>query len=574
MAEEKKNKKIHPLGEKLVEHKIITPEQLEIGLKKHEKSAGALGETLIKLGFTTEEDVLPIAAQQLNIPYVRIKKLKISPEVISKIPAKVVHHYKILPIGSIGNTITIAMSDPMDIHTIDDIKLLLGANIETVLAGPNDIEEGLKQYYGVGAETVEKMIAEEGGVKLEVPEETAGEDIEKLAEDASIIKFVNQILLEAYRDRATDIHIEPFEDELRIRYRIDGVLYKVTVPPTIKHFHSAIVSRIKVMANLNIAEHRLPQDGRIIVKVGDKELDLRVSILPSYYGETVNIRLLTVSSVLMGLPSLGLMGKDMEILEKIIKKPHGILLVTGPTGSGKTTTLYACLHKLNSMDRKIITIEDPIEYQLHGINQLQVQTKIDFTFAIGLRSILRHDPDIMMVGEIRDTETADITIRSALTGHFVFSTLHTNDAASAITRLMDMGVEPYLISSCVECIIAQRLVRLICPDCKQKIDPSKALLKEIGVRELPKDVVLYEGKGCEKCKHSAYRGRTAIYEILVITDPLRDLIMQRVPANIIKKKAQEQGMRTLRQDGWQKIIEGITTIPEVLKVTQEETVVE
>lgn len=573
MSEEKKPVR-HPLGEKLVEHKVITPEQLEIGLREQEKTAGALGETLVKLGFTTEEDILPIVAKQLNIPYVKIRELKIPPEVISKIPAKIAHHYKILPIKALDKTLTVAMSDPMDIHTLDDIKLLLGCSVEPVLAGPKDIEEGLKQYYGVGAETVEKMIAEEGGIKLEVPTEVSGEDIEKLAEDASIIRFVNQILLEAYRDRATDIHIEPFENELRIRFRIDGVLYKVNVPPTIKHFHSAIVSRIKVMANLNIAEHRLPQDGRIMVKVGDKELDLRVSILPTYYGETVNIRLLTVSSVLMGLPSLGLLPRDLEILEKIIQKPHGILLVTGPTGSGKTTTLYACLNKLNTMDRKIITIEDPIEYQLQGINQLQVLPKIDFTFATGLRSMLRHDPDIMMVGEIRDTETADITMRSALTGHFVFSTLHTNDAASAITRLIDMGVEPYLIASCVECIIAQRLVRLICPDCKQKIDPKKELLLEMGIKELPSDVILYEGKGCDKCKHSGYRGRTAIYEILVMTDQIRDLVMQRVPANIIKKKAQEQGMRTLRQDGWQKILMGITTIPEVLKVTQEETVVE
>jgi len=568
------NKEKSKLGEKLVEHKIITPEQLEIGLKAQGKDTSNLTDALVRLGFTTEEDILPVVAKQLNIPFVRIKQLKIPPEIVSKIPAKVAHHYKILPLKVVGNTLTVAMSDPMDIHTIDDIKLLLGCTVDPVLAGPKDLEEALKHYYGVGAETVEKMMADESAIKIEAPDQMVGEDIEKLAEDASIIKFVNQVLLEAYRDRATDIHIEPFEEELRIRYRIDGVMYKVNVPPKIKLFHSAIVSRIKVMANLNIAEHRLPQDGRIIVKVGDKELDLRVSILPSYYGETVNIRLLTVSSVLMGLKSLGFMDKDLAIIENIIKKPHGILLVTGPTGSGKTTSLYACLNKLNTLDRKIITIEDPIEYQLQGINQLQVMPKINFTFAAGLRSMLRHDPDIMMVGEIRDTETADITIRSALTGHFVFSTLHTNDAASAVTRLIDMGVEPYLISSCVECIVAQRLVRVICPDCKVKIEPKIELLKEMGVSALPAGVELYEGKGCEKCKHSGYRGRSGIYEILVINDSIRDLIMQRVPANIIKKKAQVMGMRTLRQDGWQKILAGITTISEVLKVTQEETVVE
>jgi type II secretion system protein E len=572
MVDESKEKS--KFGEKLVEHKIVTPEQLEIGLKAQTKNAASLSDTLVKLGFTTEEDILPVVAKQLNIPFVRIKQLKIPPEIVSKIPAKVAHHYKILPIKSVGNTLTVAMSDPMDIHTIDDIKLLLGCTVDPVFAGPRDIEEALKHYYGVGAETVEKMMADEDAIRIEAPDQVVGEDIEKLAEDASIIKFVNQVLLEAYRDRATDIHIEPFEEELRIRYRIDGFMYKVNVPPKIKLFHSAIVSRIKVMGNLNIAEHRLPQDGRIIVKVGDKELDLRVSILPSYYGETVNIRLLTVSSVLMGLKSLGYMDKDLALIENIIKKPHGILLVTGPTGSGKTTSLYACLNKLNTLDRKIITIEDPIEYQLQGINQLQVMPKINFTFAAGLRSMLRHDPDIMMVGEIRDTETADITIRSALTGHFVFSTLHTNDAASAVTRLIDMGVEPYLISSCVECIVAQRLVRVICPDCKTRIDPKIELLKEMGVSALPAGVELYEGKGCEKCKHSGYRGRSGIYEILVINDAIRDLIMQRVPANIIKKKAQAMGMRTLRQDGWQKILAGITTISEVLKVTQEETIVE
>ena len=566
-----KDNRSKPLGEELIDKKIITPEQLDLGLK--EKGGETLGETLAKMGFADEKDILPIVAKKLNIAYVLIKEKKITPEILSKIPAKVAHHYKIMPIEEKNKTLTIAISDPMDIHALDEIKLLLGCRVEPVLAGPKDIAEGLKQYYGVGAETVEKMIAAEGGIKLEIPD-VDSDDIEKLAEDASIIKFVNQILLEGYRDRATDIHIEPFEDELRIRYRIDGVLYNVKVPATIKHFHSAIVSRIKVMANLNIAEHRLPQDGRMMVKVAGKELDLRISILPSYYGETVNIRLLTVSSVLMGLPSLGWQGKDMEIVEKIIKKPHGILLVTGPTGSGKTTTLYACLNELNKMDRKIITIEDPIEYQLQGISQIQVLPKISLTFAAGLRAMLRQDPDIIMVGEIRDRETADITIRSALTGHFVFSTLHTNDAAGAVTRLVDMSVEPYLIASSVECIVAQRLVRIICPNCKKVIVPKPELLKEMGIKELPSGTVLYEGKGCDKCKDSGFRGRTGIYEIIIITDPIRDLIMERVPANIIKKKAQELGMRTLREDGLDKILKGMTTIGEVLKVTQEEAVVD
>ena len=559
------------LGKKLVDENVITPEQLDMGLKK--KGTGQLGETLVKLGYASEESILPVVAKQLGIPYIRIKDKVIPPEVIHKIPAKVAHHYKIMPVEVKKDVIKVAMTDPLDIHVIDDMKLLLGCKIESILAGPQDIEDGLKQYYGVGAETVEKMIADEGGPELEVPD-VGADDIDKMAEDASIIKFVNQILLEAYRDRATDIHIEPFEDELRIRYRIDGVLYKVNVPPTIKHFYSAIVSRLKVMANLNIAEHRLPQDGRIVIKIGGKELDLRISILPSFYGETVNIRLLTVSSVLMGLSSLGFSEKDKDIIGRIINKAHGILLVTGPTGSGKTTTLYACLNVLNKIDRKIITIEDPIEYQLQGINQIQVLPKINLTFAAGLRSMLRHDPDVMMVGEIRDRETADITIRSSLTGHFVFSTLHTNDAAGAVSRLMDMGIEAFLIASSVECIIAQRLVRVLCPDCKQKIVPSIELLNEMGVKELPKGIDFYEGKGCEKCKNSGYRGRSGIYEIIIMNDAIRELIMQRVPSNIIKRKAQEFGMRTLRQDGWEKIKLGVTSIPEVLKVTQEESVME
>jgi len=571
MAGEEKKKEA--LGEKLVRHNVITPEQLDLGIKEQMKNAGELGQTLVKLGFATEQDILPIVAKQIGFPYIKLKDIHILPEVIKKIPTKVVYHYKILPVKTKGNTIVVAMSDPLDIHIIDDIKLVLGCEIEPILAGPKDIEDALKQYYGIGAETVEKMVAEEDGMKLEAPK-VATEDIEKLAEDASIIKFVNQVLLEAFKDRATDVHIEPFENELRIRYRIDGVLYKINVPPMIKRFHSAIVSRIKVMANLNIAEHRFPQDGRIVVKVRGKELDLRVSILPSYYGETVNVRLLTVSNVLRGLTSLGLLDEDLKILEGIIKRPHGILLVTGPTGSGKTTTLYACLNILNSADRKIITIEDPIEYQLQGINQIQIQPKIGFTFASGLRSMLRHDPDVMMVGEIRDAETAEVTIRSALTGHFVFSTLHTNDAAGAITRLIDMGTEPYLIASSVECIIAQRLVRIICPNCKTRTEPKKELLKEIGIGNLPSDTVLYEGKGCDKCKHSGYIGRTGIYEILTITDSIRELIMQKVPANIIKHKALEEGMRTLRMDGWQKVAMGLTTISEVLKVTQEEQVIE
>ena len=453
-------------------------------------------------------------------------------------------------------------------HTLDDVKLLLNLQIRPVLAGEKDILEAIKRYYGVGAETIEQMI-DENGLK-ERKKVSAAEDIEDATVDASIIKFVNQILLQAYRDRATDVHIEPYEDELKVRYRIDGLLYDATVPVAIKHFQSAIVSRIKIMASLNIAEKRLPQDGRIKVKVGENELDLRVSILPTPHGESVVIRILS-SSMLYSLSGLGLSTADLKILDSLIKKPHGIIFVTGPTGSGKTTTLYSCLSKINTPDKKIITIEDPIEYQISGITQIQVHPKIGLSFAQGLRSMLRHDPDIMMVGEVRDYETAEITIRVALTGHLVFSTLHTNDAAGAVTRLLDMGIEPFLVSSSVECFVAQRLVRLICPKCKNKVTPRKEIMKDFGAVDVDiSQVTFYEGKGCEFCKFTGYKGRTGIYEFLVVNDQIREMILQRTSSNLIKKKAIELGMRTLRHDGWDKVKKGLTTISEVIRVTQQE----
>ncbi len=393
----------------------------------------------------------------------------------------------------------------------------------------------------------------------------------QMAEDASIIKFVNQIIHQAVVDRATDIHIEPFEDQLRVRYRIDGVLYDANVPSNIKYFHSAIVSRIKIMANLDIAERRLPQDGRILVRMGENDLDLRISILPTPYGETVDIRILT-PGMLFSLSDLGLSGNDLKILEKLIKNPHGIMFVTGPTGSGKTTTLYACLSQINDSKKKIITIEDPIEYQVKGVTQLQVQPKIGFTFAQGLRSMLRHDPDVMMVGEVRDLETAEITIRVALTGHLVFSTLHTNDAAGGVARLLDIGIEPYLVASSVQCFIAQRLVRVVCSKCKYEVKLEPALIKQLQT-EQEDDLArakVYAGKGCEACKFTGYRGRSGIYEFLLVTDAIRDLILKHASASEIRKKAVLEGMHSLRQDGWEKVKKGTTTPFEVLRVTQQE----
>jgi type II secretion system protein E len=561
------------LGEILVQKGLITNEQLEMALRQQKKTGQFLGSTLVKLGFIKELDVIPVLAEQLNVEYVRLEDLRIDPGVIEKVPAKFACHYKLIPISFQTSLLTIAVTDPMDVHMTDDIKLLLNLEVKTVLAGENDILDAIKKYYGIGAETIEKIIdqstqAQEMPI---LPSET--EDIQNMADDASIIKFVNQILLEAFTERATDIHIEPFEKELKIRYRIDGILYDAAIPATIKYFQAPIVSRIKIMASLNIAERRLPQDGRIKIAVGDAELDIRVSILPTPYGESVDLRILS-TGMLYSLPTLGLSKKDLLILEEMIKKPHGIIFVTGPTGSGKTTTLYACLMKIKDATKKIITIEDPIEYQMDGITQIQVLPKIGLNFAEGLRSSLRHDPDIMMVGEVRDTETAEIAIRVALTGHLVFSTLHTNDAAGAITRLLDMGIEPFLVSSSVKCIIAQRLVRTICDKCRASVRDKKTVLKSLafasqlqGKVDLDK-IDLYEGKGCDSCKFTGYRGRTGIYEFLVITEPITDLILKRSSSDQIKRKALDLGMHTLMQDGLEKVLKGLTTISEVARVCE------
>lgn len=561
------------IGRILVEKKIITQKELDTALREQQKSGGPLGPLLIKLGLVTEEEFLPILSEQLNLPYIRIKDIRISPSVIEKVPAKFACHYKLIPVKAEDEALTIAVTNPLDVHAMDDLRLLLGADITPVLAGEKDILEGIRKYYGVGAGTIEEMMGEVPlGMELETTAVTTAEETEELAEDASIIKFVNQLLTQAVQDRATDIHIEPYEDELRVRFRIDGVLYETSIPPTIKHFQSAIISRIKIMANLDIAERRLPQDGRMKLKLSGNDLDVRVSILPTSFGESVDIRLLS-RSMLFNLEELGLWKNDLEILEMLIRRPHGIILVTGPTGSGKTTTLYACLNKINDAEKKIITIEDPIEYQLKGITQIQIHPKIGLTFAHGLRSMLRHDPDIMMVGEVRDFETAEITIRLALTGHLVFSTLHTNDAAGAITRLLDMGIEPFLVSSSLECAIAQRLVRLICPRCKRQFEPEREILEEIGTHANSQAITIYEGRGCEACKFTGYKGRTAIYEFLVVNNEIRDLILSRTSANKIKEKAISLGMKTLRQDGWEKVLKGFTTASEVLRVTQEEEAV-
>jgi len=558
------------IGEMLIEKGIITAEQLGIGLREQKKTGSFICTSLVKLGFAPEEKIFTILSQKLNVPYVKLKDKDIEPLIIQKVPAKFANHYKVIPIEYQDDILIIAMVNPLDVRTLDDLRLLLNLEVKGVLASELEIQEAIRKYYGVGAETLEMIIAQKpASEELKIETENI-EDLEALVEDASIIKFVNQILSEAVKQRATDIHFEPFQDELRIRFRIDGVLYGINIPETIKYFHLAIVSRIKIMANMNIAERRLPQDGRIKIKINEQELDLRVSVIPTISGESIQIRILG-STFFLELEKLGMLADDLKIIENVITRPHGIIFVTGPTGSGKSTTLYACLSRINSSAVKVITIEDPVEYQLRGVNQVQVNPQIGFSFATALRHMLRHDPDVMMVGEVRDYETAEIAIRSALTGHLVFSTLHTNDAVGAVTRLLDMDIEPFLAASSLECLMAQRLVRLICPKCKTPVKYKKEILEQFrGIELEAKEVELYEGKGCEYCRFTGYYGRTGIYEILTITEPIRELILNRTSSQQIKQKAVLAGMRTLRQDGLQKALQGLTTLTEVARVTQQE----
>ncbi|MBI2104564.1 MAG: Flp pilus assembly complex ATPase component TadA [Candidatus Omnitrophica bacterium] len=500
----------------------------------------------------------------MSIERVRLAGARIPPEVLAKVSPRFASHYQLMPVAFADGALQIAVADPFDVQTLDELKLLLGCEVRPALADPVEIREAIQRHYGIGASAVERLL-DTGLHEAAAPASAATEDLTAKPDDASVISFVNQLILSAARDRATDIHIEPFGQTLRVRQRIDGVMYEISTPADLVRLHQAIVSRIKVMAQLDIAERRLPQDGRIKVGLDGEDLDLRISVLPTSFGEAVEIRLLS-SQMLFSLEQLGLGPDHREQLVQLIQKPHGIIFVTGPTGSGKTTTLYACLSKLNAPNVKILTIEDPIEYQLAGITQLQVHTKIGFSFAQGLRSMLRHDPDIMMVGEVRDPETAEITIRSALTGHLVFSTLHTNNAAGGVTRLLDMGIEPYLVASSVLCFVAQRLVRLVCLACREERPPEPGLLEEFGVAELPR--ALQYGRGCPACKGTGYKGRTAIYEFLLVSEPIQELVLKRSSSHEIAQAAQRLGgMRTLRQDGWQRIVQGLTTPQEVLRVT-------
>ncbi|MDP3143651.1 MAG: ATPase, T2SS/T4P/T4SS family [Candidatus Omnitrophota bacterium] len=571
------------LGEILVNKGYITKAQLDQGLIDSGSTGEILGKTLMKLGFITEEKLLMALSEQLGLVYYpSLKDVVVDAAVIKAVPARFVEHYKFMPLKLKGKTLTIAISNPLESWSLEDIRLHLGFDTEKVLASEEEIQVAIRKYYGIGADTVERIL--ETGSDKQKPvagqDVTVVEDIEKSAEDASVIKLVNLILVEAISSRATDIHIEPYRDRVRVRQRIDGILYTMKVPEDIKFLHPAIVSRIKILSHLDVVERRIPQDGRARIKLADSEVDLRISIIPGFFGENVVIRVLPIK-VSFNFDEVGLSDEERKIVEGLIKRPHGVMFLTGPTGSGKTTTLYSFLAHINSAEVKIITIEDPVEYELEGVTQIQINPKIGFSFASALRSILRHDPDVMMIGEVRDLETAELAIRSALTGHLIFSTLHTNDAPSAATRLVDIGIEPYLLASSVNAFIAQRLVRQICPNCKEM---AKEPLTEIRRIQLGipsevledrrkaggKEIMVYRGRGCEVCRFTGFKGRLAIFEILVIEDSIRELIIKKAPASEIKKKACELGMKTLRQQGWQKVVEGLTTPEEVVRVVQLE----
>lgn len=562
------------LAEAFTEKKLISKKDSDALLKEAESSGKGILELAMLRHLGEEATLLDIVAERLQLARLDLRQARIESAVLERVPVKIASYYKFLPVKIEDKTLIIAVAVPLDIKTQDEIRTQLGLDIKMALAPSAQIAEGLRQYYGLAAETLGQISrAAKAGEREPLQASEAIEDIEKLAGDASVIKLVNQIILEGWRKRATDIHIEPYRGGVSLRYRIDGLLYDTNAPQEIVNFLNAIISRIKIMSNLNIVERRLPQDGRAVVKVQNQQLDLRISTLPTPHGESVVIRILP-THMLFSLEKLGLSKRDLKIFEGLILKPHGIILVTGPTGSGKTTTLYACLSRINTKERKIVTIEDPIEYEMSGVTQIQVMPEIGLDFARGLRSILRHDPDIIMVGEIRDLETAEIAIRVALTGHLVFSTLHTNDAASGITRLIDIGVEPYLAASSVEAFIAQRLIRLICPDCRYEDEKAPAELKIQIAKELgsdsPEEIKIYRGRGCPSCNFTGFFGRTAIYEVLLIDESIKELILKKATSGQIKRAAVAKGMRTLRQDGWQKTIAGLTTPEEVMKVTTAE----
>lgn len=548
------------LGEILKDANLISDQQLQMALEKQKETNERLGKLLVTLGYVNETSVIKVLESQLGIPYINLSKRPIDPEIAKLIPETMAQRYKIIPVTKSPHRLTLAMVDPLNVFAIDDVRITTGLEVDPVIASESDMDRAISQAFG-GKETLEKLMND-------LPEDMeSGDDMEldqlkELLEDAPIVKLVNSIISKGVLERASDIHVEPQENELRVRHRVDGVLFDLMSPP--KRMQAPIISRIKIMANLDIAERRVPQDGRIQMKVEGKEIDLRVSTLPTIFGEKVVMRILDKTRGLVKLDNLGLLADNLQRFRGVISQPHGIILVTGPTGSGKTTTLYSVLSSLNTPEKNIITLEDPVEYTLNGVNQVQLNSRAGLSFASGLRSVLRQDPDIIMVGEIRDSETARIAIQSAMTGHLVLSTLHTNSAAATLARLMDMEVEPFLVSSSVVGIVAQRLVRALCPDCKVPYQPPEMLHEVMGM-DIPEDTVIYQAKGCPLCNGKGYRGRIALHEVLVPDARLRDFIIAKADASHIEQAAKMSGMVTLKEDGILKVLLGLTSLEEVMR---------
>jgi type IV pilus assembly protein PilB len=557
------------VAELFIDHGLMDRAQADDVLLETSENGKSIDHAMIDNGIVDEAQFYQTLADALSTEVVDLNAVEISPQILKLIPAGLARLHRALPIGIQDNAIRVALADPLDLATIEDLRFALGHDVQVVVAPIAQIDERLRKHYGEDTSSMEdilKQLGAAGELMMISGDAAAGGNVEAEANATPIIRFVDLILYQAIQDRASDIHFEPFENEFKVRYRVDGALYEMAPPP--RHLALPVISRVKVMANMNIAERRLPQDGRIQKSIAGRPVDLRVSTLPTQFGESVVLRVLDRSTVNLDLESLGMPGYILSYILEVIQRPNGIFIVTGPTGSGKTTTLYSCLRKINTIDSKLLTAEEPVEYDLEGVMQVPVNDNIGLTFARVLRAFLRQDPDRIMVGETRDLETAQIAIQASLTGHLVFTTLHTNDAPGAIARLIDMGVEPFLISSTLDAVLGQRLLRSICPECRTSYQPNESLLMqlnlssgEIGSRHF------YYGKGCEKCNRTGYRGRKGIYELMKISDPLRELINQRAPSVVLKQKAVELGMTTLRQDGIRSIFEGDTTIEEVLKYT-------
>lgn len=562
------------LCEILIRNESVHLEQITEALELQKIRPKRVGELLMDLGYVEEEQILQALGEQFSIPYQPDLGDDVDAALTTKVPISFIREYHMVPFKKNGTGYLVAVNDPVNLLPLDDLRLLLGGNVSPVLCGKADIQKIIDGYFEQQSENAAEMIdsitmSEKEDDKYKNLESMGSErDLLDLANEAPIIKLINLVITGAVKERASDIHIEPFEKEVRVRYRIDGVLYeKFSVPKTQQ---AAVTSRVKIMADLNIAEHRLPQDGRIKIRLSGKEIDIRVSVIPVAYGERVVMRILEKGSFLFSLEQLGMEKRDYTQLDKIILSSHGIMLVTGPTGSGKSTTLYAALQRVNSPEKNIITVEDPIEYQLEGIGQIQVAPKIGLTFAAGLRSILRQDPDIILIGEIRDMETAEMAVQASLTGHLVFSTLHTNDSAGAITRLVNMGIEPFLVTSSTIAIQAQRLVRRICDACREPYQPEPETWHDLGVEPPKGDQILYHAVGCKKCSDRGYRGRTGIFELLIMTPKIQEMALQGVDSNQIKREARKYGMRTLREDGANRAVQGLTSAEEILRVTRND----